>query len=117
MEIKIVKILRKGKKTCSHFWHIGTEWQVGTKHSFIRVCHRCGCVQEIREVGRTPKNKERRFSSSEVAEMLGISKKWLYILEQTKKIPRAKRDKNNFRYYNSNDLKRIKKIREKEGRK
>jgi len=57
------------------------------------------------------KNKKIHFSSSEVAKILGISKKWLYVLEENKKIPRAKRDSNNFRYYTNDDLKQLKKIR------
>lgn len=111
MNLKIVKILREGKKTCSHSWRIGTEWQMGVKHCFVRICGRCNRVEECREFGKVQKNKKLHFSTSEVAGMLGISKKWLYILEQTKKIPQAKRDSNNFRFYTKSDIERIKKIR------
>lgn len=106
--IRIVKILRPGKKTCkNHIWRIGTMWRKG--RCFIRICS-CGEVQECAKVG-TQKNKKIRFLSSEVATLLGISKKWLYLLESKGKIPRAKRDKNNFRFYTKSDVKRLKKNR------
>lgn len=113
MNLKIVKVLRAGKRTCKkHSWRIGTEWKQGEKHCFIRICA-CGEVQECREFGKMKKNKKLYFSSSEVAELLNISKKWLYVLEAEGKIPRAKRDSNNFRYYTESDIRKIRARRKK----
>lgn len=55
--------------------------------------------------------KSKRYLTSEVAKILGISKKTLFNWEKAGKIPKAKRDPmNNYRYYTQEDLIRLKKI-------
>jgi len=60
--IKVVKILRKGKKTCRHVrTTIGTEWDKNKKHHFIRVCLDCRQVEEcFQEQNNTKGEKESR---------------------------------------------------------
>lgn len=112
MNLKIVKVLRAGKRTCKkHSWRIGTEWKQGEKHCFIRICA-CGEVQECREFGKM-KKKKIYFTSSEATELLGLTKRWLFQLEKDGKLPRAKRDSNNFRYYTESDIRKIRGRRKK----
>ena len=52
-----------------------------------------------------------RISTQDLAEMLGVCKKTLYRWEAANKLPQALRDPmNNYRYYNTADLKKIEKI-------
>lgn len=55
--------------------------------------------------------KIKRYLASEVAKILGISKKTLFNWEKARKIPKPKRDPmNNYRYYTEEDLAKLKKI-------
>jgi DNA-binding transcriptional MerR regulator len=55
--------------------------------------------------------KSKRYSASEISEILGISKKTLFNWEQSGKIPKPKRDPmNNYRYYTKEDLTKLKRI-------
>lgn len=55
--------------------------------------------------------KSKRYLASEVAKILGVSKKTLFNWEKAGKIHKAKRDPmNNYRYYTQEDLIRLKKI-------
>ena len=52
-----------------------------------------------------------RYTSQQVAEILGIYKRTLFNWEATEKIPKAKRDPmNNYRYYTKEDVILLKKI-------
>lgn len=56
-------------------------------------------------------NKKSRFSSRQVAEVLGVDKKTLFNWEAAGKIPKARRDPmNNYRYYHEEDIVELKKI-------
>lgn len=55
--------------------------------------------------------KSKRYLASEIAKILGISKKTLFNWEKSGKIPKVKRDPiNNYRYYTEEDLVKLKKI-------
>ena len=55
--------------------------------------------------------KSKRYSASEIAKILGVSKKTLFNWEKSGKIPKAKRDPmNNYRYYTKEDLTKLKRI-------
>jgi DNA-binding transcriptional MerR regulator len=57
------------------------------------------------------KKKPKRYSASETAEILGVSKKTLFNWEKSGKIPKPKRDPmNNYRYYTKEDLTKLKRI-------
>jgi DNA-binding transcriptional MerR regulator len=52
-----------------------------------------------------------RYTSQQVAEILGIYKRTLFNWEATGKIPKAKRDPmNNYRYYTKEDVSLLRKI-------
>lgn len=52
-----------------------------------------------------------RYTSQQVASILGIYKRTLFNWEAAKKIPKAKRDPmNNYRYYTKGDISLLKKI-------
>lgn len=52
-----------------------------------------------------------RYTSQQVAEILGIYKRTLFNWETTGKIPKAKRDPmNNYRYYTKEDVILLRKI-------
>lgn len=52
-----------------------------------------------------------RYTSQQVAEILGIYKRTLFNWEAAGKIPKAKRDPmNNYRYYTKEDISILKKI-------
>jgi len=54
---------------------------------------------------------KKRYTSSEVAKILGIYKRTLFNWEKAGKIPKAKRDPmNNYRYYTEEDIIKLKKI-------
>lgn len=58
-------------------------------------------------------NNNNRYTSQQVAEILGIYKRTLFNWEAAGKIPKAKRDPmNNYRYYNDEDIKKLQKITE-----
>jgi DNA (cytosine-5)-methyltransferase 1 len=55
--------------------------------------------------------QSKRYSASEIAELLVISKKTLFNWEKSGKIPKSKRDPmNNYRYYTKEDLTKLKRI-------
>ncbi len=57
------------------------------------------------------KMENKRCTSKEVAEILGVYKRTLFNWEAAGKIPKAKRDPmNNYRYYTKNDVYQLKKI-------
>lgn len=113
--IKVIKILREGKKTCKHLKsRIGTEWDRGKKHCFIRLCADCGQVEQCEETLEKKQIKKKKFYlSGEAVKILGISKKWLFQLEKEGKLPKPRRDKSYCRYYTEADLEKIRKIRRK----
>lgn len=52
-----------------------------------------------------------RYTSQQVANILGIYKRTLFNWEAAEKIPKAKRDPmNNYRYYTKEDISLLKKI-------
>jgi DNA-binding transcriptional MerR regulator len=56
-------------------------------------------------------NKNNRYTSQQVAEILGIYKRTLFNWEGAGKIPKAKRDPmNNYRYYIKKDISLLKRI-------
>ncbi len=50
---------------------------------------------------------ERIYSISEAARKLGLSAAWLREGEKRGSLPRARRDRNGYRYYTHEDLKRL----------
>lgn len=55
--------------------------------------------------------KNKRYTSQQVADILGIYKQTLFNWEEAEKIPKAKRDPmNNYRYYTREDIEYLKKI-------
>lgn len=53
----------------------------------------------------------KRYLIAEVIKILGISRKTLYLWEEAGKIPKAKREPmSGYRYWNKDDIKRLKKI-------
>lgn len=117
--IKVIKILREGKKNCKHLKsRIGTEWDRGKKHCFVRLCADCGQVEQCEETLEKKQIKKKKFYlSGEAVKILGISKKWLFQLEKEGKLPKARRDKSYCRYYTEADLEKIQKIRERRKKK
>jgi DNA-binding transcriptional MerR regulator len=59
---------------------------------------------------RKGKNMERLLNVCEAARELGMSEDWLRVAEARGKIPKAKRDLNNWRVYSREDLALIKKL-------
>jgi len=56
-------------------------------------------------------NKNKRHTSQQVAEALGIYKRTLLNWEVAGKIPKAKRDPmNNYRYYTNKDIEKLRRI-------
>ncbi len=54
---------------------------------------------------------QKRYRISEVIKILDISRKTLYLWEEAKKIPKAKRDPmSGYRYWTEEDLKKLKRI-------
>ncbi len=54
---------------------------------------------------------QKRYYISEVIKALGISRKTLYLWEEAKKIPKARRDlMSKYRYWTEGDIKKLKKI-------
>lgn len=52
-----------------------------------------------------------RLTHKQVANILGVTKKTLYNWEKAAKIPEPRRDPmNNYRYYTTKDIKRLKEI-------
>lgn len=57
------------------------------------------------------KNNNNRYTSQQVADILGVYKRTLFNWEASGKIPKAKRDPmNNYRYYIYTDIINLKKI-------
>ena len=56
------------------------------------------------------KEKERLLNVTEAARVLGMSEDWLRLAEKRGKIPRARRDINNWRVYSQEDIALIKKL-------
>jgi len=53
----------------------------------------------------------RRYLIKDVIKILNISRKTLYLWEEKKKIPKAKRDPmSRYRYWDKNDIDKLKKI-------
>lgn len=53
---------------------------------------------------------EKLFSVSEVARDLGRSVDWLREAERKSKIPKAKRDLNNWRVYTEDDIEKLRQL-------
>jgi DNA-binding transcriptional MerR regulator len=49
----------------------------------------------------------RLFTISEAARELGLSAEWLRQGEKRGSLPRARRDRNGYRYYNPEDIERL----------
>jgi DNA-binding transcriptional MerR regulator len=49
----------------------------------------------------------RFFSVSEAARELGLSAEWLREGERRGSLPKARRDRNGYRYYTENDIERL----------
>jgi DNA-binding transcriptional MerR regulator len=53
---------------------------------------------------------EKIFTVSETAREINRSERWLRLAETTGKIPKARRDLNNWRVYTSEDISKLKKL-------
>ena len=57
------------------------------------------------------KANNNRYTSQQVANILGVYKRTVFNWEKAGKIPKAKRDPmNNYRYYTDEDIKHLKNI-------
>ena len=55
--------------------------------------------------------RKKYYSAGEVVRMLGICRKTLYNWEVKGKVPRAKRESfSNYRYYNAEDIEKIREL-------